>query len=319
LTKTERILSRPPFDARPRTALSDLPPEAIGWLHCKLGSDVRLTPVDELVHTNHSFLADAGGAKFLFKLYRRANAADCLQREVAVLRLLKGLPCPELIDHETIDGRLALLLTSWLDALPLRYLDFSGALAADYLPQLGELLAEIHRRLNSGGLTVEACRPRYGCDPVKLWPAAKSLLGRQQAELMLLLLEEAAAWLRTTPWQVIHGDIQDKNFLFSPSGKVLLCDFEAMHYGPLVYDLSVDYFYLKRQLSEPERAHLQERLLEGYGRDPGLDARSAAHLRLLRFCDEIVWRTKQPDMQGERSRLQDRAHLLLQQAMRTAC
>jgi Ser/Thr protein kinase RdoA (MazF antagonist) len=171
----------------------------------------------------------------------------------------------------------------------------------------------VHGRLNSGALMIEACRPHYGCDPLELQAVAESLLGRQRAERLISLREEAAAWLRSTAWQAIHGDIQDKNILLSPAGEILLCDFEAMHYGPLVYDLSVDYLYLKRQLIEQERARLQQLLLEGYGSNPGLDFRGAAQLRLLRYCDEIIWQTKQAGGQAERPRLESRAQLLLQQ------
>jgi Ser/Thr protein kinase RdoA (MazF antagonist) len=289
----------PPVDARPRTSLDDLPAEAAKWLLAAMGKGCHVAPVAELVNTNHAFVVSCGSARFFLKVIRRADAADRLRRELATLRCLDGLPCPELVKGEVLHDRLAVLLTTWLDALPIRYLDFHGTLAPDYLGELGAILSRIHCRLRGAQIPDLQRPPEPELSAAKLELPAHTLLGNARARLFLRLWEEAAVWLRNTIWQPIHGDLQDKNILLGRPGRLFICDFEAVRYGPLACELSVDRIYLKRDLPEKGRAVLQRLLLEGYGNDPGLDSAGAARIRLLRLGELLIWRFGRHELEEE--------------------
>ena len=282
----------PPGDTRRRTSLADLPAEARRWLRSVFGGECFIEPVTELVNSNHSFLVSRGAKKFFLKVIQRDDAAFRLRREAASLRCMEGLPCPEPLVWEVLHDRLAVLLTTWLDALPMRHLDSHGALAPVYLGELGEILSRLHGRLRGAQLPDALPRPELELEAAELERAAHRYLSRTRARAFLLLWEEAAAWARGTPWQLIHGDLQDKNILLSRSGRLFICDFEAVRYGPLVYELSVDRIYLKRDLSEEERATLQRLMLERYGRDPGLGPAGAARVRLLRLGELLTWQAR---------------------------
>jgi hypothetical protein len=279
----------PPPDDRPRTSLTDLPSEARVWLRQVLGGNWRVHPVTELVNVNHSFLVCRGAMKFFLKITAGEGAFSRAGREAEVLGRLRGLPCPEVVAwHAPYEG-LGFLLTTWLDALPARYLDSRATLAPTYLRQLGEILAQLHGQLRSANLPEAKRSAARGPAVGDLERAAYTYLGCRRAQTFAALWEDADAWLRRTPWQLLQGDLQDKNILLSRQGRVYLCDFETAVHGAVAGELSVDRIFLKRDLPEEERARLQQLLLDGYGGDPGLDAAGAARLRLLRMGEMMAW------------------------------
>jgi Ser/Thr protein kinase RdoA (MazF antagonist) len=285
-------------DGRVRTALTDLPPEVRERLRQELGTNARFSPVKELVNSNHSFLVEAGRERFFVKVLRNRDAVRRARRESEVLRHLtdSGFPCPRWIATWQLGDDLAVLLTGWVDALPLRYLDFAGSLAPQYLPSLGELMAHLHRTLGElPAQLLPESQPNEECMtcPPGMEEAVIQCLGAARGKAMLEWRECAAAWLRQSPSAVLHGDLQDKNLLLDRAGQLWLCDFEAVRRGPAAAELSVDRIYLKRELAPQDRAELQELLLKGYGAPGLLEGNGGTLLALLRLSGLMLWRYRQ--------------------------
>lgn len=301
----ERRASPPP-DGRPRTTSADLPEAAASWLRELLGADLRLAPADQLVNSNHCFYVSWQRERFFLKVGNWADAPLRLGREALVLQHLRGsgVPVPEPVAYRALDGGLAVLLMGWLDASPLRYLDFHGSLASTYLRRLGVILGDLHRSLQDLRMPAELTAWTEGeldPPPAALEPAAHHFLGAARTRWFLDRREAAARWLRRTPWQMVHGDLQDKNILLGSTGSLFLCDFEAVRRGPVVGDLTVDRIYLKRELPEVERSVLQGLLLAGYGcAQEFLDAKAAAQLRLLRLGRLMHWQFHREPMPDRR-------------------
>lgn len=283
--------SGPPVDFRPCTTLADLPSEVRSWLCAVFGrSQLNITPVNQLVNSNHCFYIDRGAAKFFLKVIQRGDAAASLAREVSALRRLAGLPVPEMIEHNVITSNLAVLLTNRIDALPLRHLDFHGSLAPLYLEQLGAILSFMHERLRGISIAPRVCQSEFEPKWDDLEPAAYHYLGSTAARDFLRKREEALTWLRHKPSAIIHGDLQDKNILLSQSGQIFVCDFEFVRQGSLVYELSVENIFLKRQLNIEEQSKLQQLLLAGYRAEATLFGTEASvHINVIRRAKLMHW------------------------------
>ena len=151
------LASDPPVDHRPRTTSWDLPTEVAAWLQEEFGSSTGMTPIDQLVNSNHCFAVTSRQGKFFVKVSRRPDAAIRLRRQEFVFRQLKGsgLPTPEFVAGKAFRSDLAVLVTTWIDASPMRHVDFNGRISHTYLREFGSLMAAFHSRLRDVPLPSE--------------------------------------------------------------------------------------------------------------------------------------------------------------------
>jgi len=149
-------------------------------------------------------------------------------QDVPAVRLFPGVPAPV-----RAAGALA---TIWCDASP------GGRPPSAAPPPSSADLGRMLRRLHSLVPPLPAL-PRWDpLDDVRRRMSDAEALPPADRVFLANLTERVAADLRTVDYQlpptVIHGDAHLGNLIRTPSGEVVVCDFDAVSIGPPEWDLT---------------------------------------------------------------------------------
>jgi tRNA A-37 threonylcarbamoyl transferase component Bud32 len=279
-------------DNRQRTGLEDLPPEVKWWIE-KAFNVYKIEPVNWLVNSNHCFRAFAMDVTIFFKIINKVDALDRMNREKAILQHLyaSGIPVPHYLSSQEFGSEMACIVTEWIEARPVRYLDINGSLGKDYMTELGSLVRAMHKALATAELSFLPKQTRYDYDLESVVATAERLLGSaiaiQLKEWLVISQDLLASWSETP----LHGDLQDKNLLLTDDGFLYICDFEAARKDVILRDLFVDRFLLKAKIDPNIRDLYQKQLCKGYGveRVEKLLPDAWSFMRADFYATQIAW------------------------------
>lgn len=230
---------------------------------------------------NTTYRVDSAAGTHLLRVHRAAiTGVDQIEAELAWLDALArdtALPVPRVVRRRdgapatVLDGRVCVLL-SWT---PGRFLE--TGLRPAHLHQVGGLLAALHTHTDRWRLPAGVTgRGLYGVDdaswrdPDQLDPAtvdrvstvAQGVYGEDSGAVVHAFLEHLrAVTTGLEGYGLLHGDLHQENFLFTPGSRVAAIDFDDCGFGHHAYDLAIPVAELSFR---DDVAELRAALLAGY-------------------------------------------------------
>jgi thiamine kinase-like enzyme len=188
----------------------------------------------QLIRMGENGLFSLGHDRIVVRIARSSDVLKDAEKEVAVAAWLRenGLPAAETTDHNQplmVRGR---PVTFW------KLIDDSGA-----RPSLADL-ARILRRVHGLEVPDSLPLPKFNIfDRVSERIVKASELPAAEREFLDgrlgRLRREYAALDFALPSSAVHGDAHQSNLIQTPTGEVILIDFERFAYGPPESDLAM--------------------------------------------------------------------------------